>query len=196
DSFEVIADEPKGSPKQAKGFEFINDDLKIKALQKRAQKIMKEIAKCRNMPKIYFSSRTHRQVAQLVKELKKNTPYRPRMSVLGSKSQYCILPEVVNSNSIDDACLKCREDESCEAYKRIAGLIKSPKFNRGGEFEVWDIEDMVREGKRVHACPYFASRDFAERAELVFCPYNYVIDPMIRKALEIHLKDSIVIIDE
>ena len=35
-----------------------------------------------------------------------------------------------------------------------------------------DIEDLVAEGKRRKACPYFASRHFAEEAELVFCPYK------------------------
>lgn len=27
------------------------------------------------------------------------------------------------------------------------------------------------------ACPYFAARSLAEQAELIFCPYNYLIDP-------------------
>lgn len=45
-------------------------------------------------------------------------------------------------------------------------------------------------------CPYFAARNMAETAELVFCPYNYIIDPIIRHAMSIDLSDSIVIIDE
>ncbi len=41
-----------------------------------------------------------------------------------------------------------------------------------GAAQVHDIEDLVAEGKRRKACPYFASRHFAEEAELVFCPYK------------------------
>lgn len=42
---------------------------------------------------------------------------------------------------------------------------------------VWDIEDLVTLGKRVAGCPYYASRKIYEGAEVVFCPYNYIIDP-------------------
>jgi len=27
------------------------------------------------------------------------------------------------------------------------------------------------------ACPYFAARSIGKKADLVFCPYNYLIDP-------------------
>lgn len=44
----------------------------------------------------------------------------------------------------------------------------------------WDVEDLVREGRRVKSCPYFASRDLVDTADIVFCPYVYLIDPKIR----------------
>ena len=31
------------------------------------------------------------------------------------------------------------------------------------------------------ACPYFAVRGIKEEAHIVFCPYNYLIDPLIRE---------------
>ena len=40
-------------------------------------------------PTIYYCSRTHSQVAQMVASLQK-TPYRPRMAVLGSRERLCI----------------------------------------------------------------------------------------------------------
>ena len=33
----------------------------------------------------------------------------------------------------------------------------------------------------MQACPYFALRGLKEDAEIIFCPYNYLIDPMIRE---------------
>lgn len=33
---------------------------------------------------------------------------------------------------------------------------------------------------RLQACPYFALRGIKEEAHIVFCPYNYLIDPLIR----------------
>lgn len=55
---------------------------------------------------------------------------------------------------------------------------------------------MVQLGKKVRGCPYYAARKLYEGAEVIFCPYNYIIDPVIRKILDINLKDSIVILDE
>lgn len=45
-------------------------------------------------------------------------------------------------------------------------------------------------------CAYYASRALAETAQIIFCPYNYVVDPMIRSAMQIDIKGSIVIMDE
>jgi Fanconi anemia group J protein len=46
------------------------------------------------------------------------------------------------------------------------------------------------------ACPYYLSRALAKDADIVFCPYNYVLDPNIRNAMEIDIKNSIVVLDE
>lgn len=36
----------------------------------------------------------------------------------------------------------------------------------------------------------------AQEAELVFCPYNYIINPVIREAMEVDISQSIIILDE
>ena len=33
------------------------------------------------------------------------------------------------------------------------------------------------------ACPYFGSRQLSEEAEIIFCPYNYLIDPIIKSSV-------------
>lgn len=45
-------------------------------------------------------------------------------------------------------------------------------------------------------CPYFAAQTMAEGAQLVFCPYNYLISPIVRRAMDIDISGSIVILDE
>ncbi|CAG0883683.1 unnamed protein product [Cyprideis torosa] len=60
----------------------------------------------------------------------------------------------------------------------------------------WDLEDIVNLGDRRAACPYFGTRDLREDAEIVFCPYNYLIDPIIRKSMEIDLRGQVIILDE
>ena len=36
----------------------------------------------------------------------------------------------------------------------------------------------------------------AENAELIFCPYNYLLDPVIRRAVQIDVEDAVIILDE
>lgn len=36
----------------------------------------------------------------------------------------------------------------------------------------------------------------AENAELIFCPYNYLLDPVIRRAVQIDMEDAVIILDE
>lgn len=36
----------------------------------------------------------------------------------------------------------------------------------------------------------------ADDAQLVFCPYSYVINPVIRGAMDVDIKEAIVILDE
>jgi Rad3-related DNA helicase len=45
-------------------------------------------------------------------------------------------------------------------------------------------------------CPYYLARALAKNAELVFCPYNYVLDPSIRSSLGLELDNAVVVLDE
>ncbi|EPB80517.1 DNA repair helicase [Ancylostoma ceylanicum] len=59
-----------------------------------------------------------------------------------------------------------------------------------------DIEDMVTIGRRHSMCPFYRCRQMQETAELVLLPYNYIIDPHLRKIHKVDLSGSIVIFDE
>lgn len=45
-------------------------------------------------------------------------------------------------------------------------------------------------------CPYYAARDMADNAQLVFCPYSYIINPIIRGAMELDIEGAVLILDE
>ncbi|KAI8388666.1 uncharacterized protein BYT42DRAFT_491310 [Radiomyces spectabilis] len=147
------------------------------------------------IPKIFVCSRTHKQLAQLVGELKGNTTYRPRMTVLGSREQLCIHPKVSKSSNKSEDCFNLLEARECIYGRRVAQLLGDLQISRGVN-PIWDIEDLVTLGKKTRGCPYYSARTLYEHAELVFCPYNYIIDPNIRSALDIDLENNIVIIDE
>ncbi|KAG0216106.1 Fanconi anemia group J protein [Mortierella sp. GBA30] len=148
------------------------------------------------LPKIYFGSRTHKQITQLVKELKSNTVYRPKMVVLGSRNHYCINPKLKKVINKNDACQELLDAETCFYKHHTADLSEKFLIPKKGVNRIWDMEDLIAEGKAVYGCPYFAARSLALGAELIFCPYSYLIDPQIRKAMDIDLDNAIVILDE
>ena len=162
------------------------------------------------VPRVYYATRTHSQIQQVVRELKR-TAYRPAMVVLGSRDHYCIHPSVrKKGRNINEECKQLLErggrsagvnepGESSDTgrgcgYSHGAMKLASTVSKPGAE--PLDIEDIVVAGKKSRACPYFAAKTAAESAELVFCPYNYLLDPAVRSAMDIELKGAIVILDE
>jgi Rad3-related DNA helicase len=46
------------------------------------------------------------------------------------------------------------------------------------------------------ACPYYLSRALSKHAEIVFAPYNYLLDPGIRDGMGIDVSKAVVVLDE
>jgi hypothetical protein len=46
------------------------------------------------------------------------------------------------------------------------------------------------------ACPYYLSRELAQHAEIIFSPYNYLLDPGIRSAMGLDVNNAVIILDE
>lgn len=59
-----------------------------------------------------------------------------------------------------------------------------------GVCEAWDIEDLVSLGKRLRSCSYFAARELMADAVIVFCPYNYLLDPLIRESVSLESEEQ------
>lgn len=48
--------------------------------------------------------------------------------------------------------------------------------------EAYDIEDLVALGKKRAFCPYYMTKELKRDADIIFMPYNYLLDPKTRKA--------------
>ena len=59
-----------------------------------------------------------------------------------------------------------------------------------------DIENLHKEAQYHQFCPYYVVKDRANFADIVFMPYNYLIDEKIRENYEIDWSNSILIFDE
>lgn len=53
---------------------------------------------------------------------------------------------------------------------------------------VLDIEDLVSLGKKLKCCPFFVSKDQVEKADIVFMPYNYLLDAKVRSVNNVSMK--------
>lgn len=167
------------------------------------------------VPTIYYGTRTHKQIAQVVRELKK-TDYRyTRMAILSSRERTCIHPRVSKSSNKNDLCKELMErmnlvqlsnptmlheqdpplSSGCGFYINMKRAPPYPTAAHGC-LEPYDLEELVKIGRRHKVCPYYWSMDLAQSADIIFCPYNYLIDPIIRKCLSIDLTGAVVVLDE
>ncbi|KAH1219620.1 Glutamate receptor 3.2 [Glycine max] len=105
--------------------------------------------------------RTHSQISQVVRELRK-TAYRVPMAVL------------IRQQGVQNSKM----------------LIKSKvilPFRK--EDAMWCVtEDLVKVGQLVKGCCYYGARSMSNDAQLVFCPYNYINNPVIRAPMEVDIK--------
>lgn len=93
------------------------------------------------------------------------------------------------------------KDEECEELLRApdakcAYYLGAQRQMGSSSTEVQDIEDLCRYGRRARVCPYYLSRSWLEGAELVLTPYNYLLDPVVRSAMKINVRDAVLIFDE
>ena len=170
--------------------------------------------------RIFFCSRTHSQLSQFVREVKKS-PFGESVSLvsLASRAVMCVNPTVKGLQSqaaINERCLelgrkkssKLVEDDQEPARKRARkgeGVSGGCAYNRAGStaalkeqvvLAIHDIEELVAAGRKGQACPYYASRSAVPLAQVVVLPYNTLLHAATRAAIGLNLKNSIVIIDE
>lgn len=146
--------------------------------------------------KVIIASRTHSQISQLMKELKR-TSYKDQFIVitLGSRAQLCVNPNVprdASNNQVNDFCRNLVEDGKCKFKKTIAPLqqliVSTPM----------DLEDMFAAGAApaTCGCPYYASRQLESVADVILIPYSSLVNKVTRSALGIELEGNVVVIDE
>ncbi|XP_070136313.1 ATP-dependent DNA helicase DDX11 [Drosophila bipectinata] len=166
---------------------------------------------------VFFCSRTHSQLAQILTEVKKTRHLDwVRCVSLGSRQQLCCNKEVralKSVNLMNERCLDLisKSKASASASETSSKKIRTSDKPSGcplkrqylveslSEFALtkpMDIEDLAAEGAATGACAYYASRAALHDADLVLLPYQLLLDKSARDQLGIDLNGSIVIVDE
>ncbi|XP_065192679.1 uncharacterized protein LOC135823764 isoform X2 [Sycon ciliatum] len=235
----------------------VHDYTTRKALEKQVRE---------RVPTIFYGTRTHKQVAQIIGELRKTVFNNVRMTILASREHYCVHPVVSKSANKSELCREHvkrtkkkkeyfsgdssddslgelepssgfgrkrprrlfrtkhkkskrldtgegrsksvgneqentsepQKDGDCRFYRNIHKINSFENIALLGLDHAWDIEELVTlaKQKKTRACPYFGARELAKGAQIIFCPYNYLIDPLIRKQMDIELRGNVVVLDE
>jgi regulator of telomere elongation helicase 1 len=63
-------------------------------------------------------------------------------------------------------------------------------------WEPMDIEELHTISKQKLFCPYYAMKDRAAGADVIFMPYNYLVDEKIRENFSINFENCVMIFDE
>lgn len=80
----------------------------------------------------------------------------------------------------------------CSYYDGVEGAKQDPQIVE----EMLDIEELEKLGKYHDACPFYLERELEKSADIIFMPYNYLVDSSTRASLNINLENSILIFDE
>ncbi|KAM4742834.1 Fanconi anemia group J protein [Anableps anableps] len=154
----------------------------------------------KKIPKIFFGTRTHKQITQIAHELKRTIYSGVHMTILSSRDHTCVNPDVAPHFNRNERCkdlLEAKDGRSCRYYHGVQRMRDQHTLQWvHGLREAWDIEDLATLGRRLRACSYYAARELMQDASIILCPYNYLLDPMIRESMEIDLKDQILVLDE
>ena len=149
-------------------------------------------------PVVVYATRTHSQVSQVVRELKLLDP-TTRAATLASRKHACVRKDVreMTGKRQNDACSKLLTEHRCSAKITLdRGLEKRlMDFKLFGD-GVDDIEDLVKKGQKNGPCPFYLSRTRCANAEIIFMPYNYLLDADVRRGLDIVWSEAVVVVDE
>jgi len=144
-----------------------------------------------NMPYIYYTSRTHSQLSNVIKELNK-TCYKPRTALLSSRENLCVNSDINNDegkNNINSKCKIARLRNQCKYFKSMES------HNING-YNCIDIDEFKRIAEQSNFCPFYFQRRKKDAADIIFLPYNYIFNKKLLNILELNLKCSILLIDE
>ncbi|KAG2065699.1 DNA repair helicase [Suillus decipiens] len=175
--------------------------------------------------KIYYASRTHSQLSQVLPELtklrfkhltlgsavpdesrdvdgdKREADQRQWRTVsLGSRKQLCINEDARSRpGDIDEKCrelMEGKQNKRCQYLPPVGDDTRMLYLRDQILASPKDIEDLATTGKNTHTCPYYGSRRAIPQAELITLPYNLLLQKTAREALGIDLTNQVVIIDE
>jgi Rad3-related DNA helicase len=144
------------------------------------------------VPVIYFATRTHSQIKQIIRELKK-TPYRPSTVSLSGAARLCPYGKNLQEKERDNSrhhhlrCM-CRnavaatEKSRSSRFLAVSRMIKTQSLHAAYAFmknERLKEVTVPHQSLPITECPYYATLDHLEYAEKIF---KFLLPPISKEA--------------
>jgi DNA excision repair protein ERCC-2 len=157
--------------------------------------------------KVVFCTRTLSQLQKATEEMRKVEEYfrhhglpTLKAQVLSARRNLCINPLALESRvaeRVDSACKRLSKFHIPKPCTYFDTMETTPDIETLRTVQTMNIEDLLAMGEKNHVCPYYTSRKFMEKSDIILCNYPYVIDPNSNGKLMDSLdKKSLIIIDE
>ena len=168
---------------------------------------------------IFFCTRTHSQINQIINEEKilfnyynknsskfehKTFPFT--FTFIGSRKQLCINKKINNNiNSLNKINSLCREiNDKKETRCNYKKFMYDENINENKKLficeemktEIKDIEDLLKFGEEFNACPYYTTHISINSSQFVVSPYNNILNKRIKNNININLENNIIVFDE
>lgn len=140
-----------------------------------------------------------------------------KMMVVDHRKNMCINREVRGLDSnVDSKCFDLIRNENVNlrmaaGYVRAREVLTECPFhfnphpvdfhyiqeNPGPQdFVIRDMEDYINHCHELTKCPYFSSYENLEKADLIICPQDFVLSPVLREEHKINIYGAIIIFDD
>ena len=155
--------------------------------------------------RIIYTSRTHLQLMQVMKEFNKTIYSKSKTAVIiASKQNYCINENFkgLSNEKLKKNCYEaCRKKhynnnliQKCKYFENIKSEKKFEKLKN--KFYNMNITQLKMNGEFHEFCPYYYSSKISNHVDLLLLPYNYVLEQKLFQKQGLELKNSILIFDE
>ncbi|CAG7820599.1 unnamed protein product [Allacma fusca] len=128
---------------------------------------------------IFYATRTVSHIKHIIDQLRLTQYAKTPMGILSSVKNTCN-----NEESDEHLCDYIPED--------LAWL----DHLNGQPIKAWDLESLKEFCSKNETCAYHELNTAIKNAKIIFCTYKYLLHPGIRQAMNINLKDNILVFDE
>lgn len=99
-----------------------------------------------------------------------------------NKEMHCACPFYQGEEISIPAPVKSNESDSFR-FKKFNPILDLIDQRINEKQNCFDIEDMIKSGKKNNICPYYLAKSRLPAANIVVLPYSYLLTPSIRRKL-------------